>query len=189
MIAVGSVDAGSFQQAVIYNGATGTVISQTTSNGSFFTTAFGINDSGRVAGIGIDPGNAARNVPMVYDIGAGSAIDIGALPGFNGGIPFAIGNGGHVVGASMLNQGSGLPFIWTPGGGMVAIPLPVGTTQGSARGVNTTGWTESSRFVIPKTATTRKPSGRIWTPPVISGGRLFLRDQELIFCFDVKAKE
>ena len=54
---------------------------------------------------------------------------------------------------------------------------------------NTTGWTESSRFVIPKTATTRKPSGRIWTPPVISGGRLFLRDQELIFCFDVKAKE
>ncbi len=54
---------------------------------------------------------------------------------------------------------------------------------------NTTGWTESGRFVIPKSATTRKPKGRIWTPPVISGGRLFLRDQELIFCFDVKAKD
>jgi len=54
---------------------------------------------------------------------------------------------------------------------------------------NTTGWTESGRFVIPKSATTRKPSGRIWTPPVISGGHLFLRDQELIFCFDVKAKD
>jgi hypothetical protein len=29
--------------------------------------------------------------------------------------------------------------------------------------------------------------GRIWTPPVVCGGKLFLRDQELIFCFDVKA--
>ncbi|MBC8114392.1 MAG: polyvinylalcohol dehydrogenase, partial [Candidatus Saccharimonas sp.] len=54
---------------------------------------------------------------------------------------------------------------------------------------NTSGWTESGRFVIPKSATSRKPSGRIWTPPVISGGRLFLRDQELLYCFDVKAKD
>ncbi|MBK8465176.1 MAG: carboxypeptidase regulatory-like domain-containing protein [Chloracidobacterium sp.] len=152
IIAVGSVGSGSFQRGVIYNGATATVISQTTSNGSFFTTAFGINDSNRIAGIGIDPNNAARNVPMVYDIGAGSAIDIGALSGFNGGIAFGIGNGGHVVGSSMLNQGSGLPFIWTQAGGMVAIPLPDGTTQGSARGVNTAGWavgTASSAFAIP----------------------------------------
>ena len=152
MIAVGSAGGGSLQRGVIYNGATGTVISQTTSNGSFFTTAFGINDAGRIAGIGIDPNNAARNVPMVYDIGAGSAIDIGALPGFNSAIAFGIGNGGHVVGASMLNQGSGLPFIWTQANGMVAIPLPIGTTQGSARGVNSTGWavgTASSAFAIP----------------------------------------
>ncbi len=54
---------------------------------------------------------------------------------------------------------------------------------------NTTGWTESGRLVIPKSATSRKPRGKIWTPPVISDGRLFLRDQELIFCFDVKAKD
>jgi outer membrane protein assembly factor BamB len=54
---------------------------------------------------------------------------------------------------------------------------------------STTGWIESGRFVIPKSATSRKPSGRIWTPPVVSGGRLFLRDQELIFCYDVKAKD
>lgn len=152
IIAVGSVGSGSFQRGVIYDGATATVISQTTANGSFFTTAFGINDSNRIAGIGIDPNNAARNVPMVYDIGAGSAIDIGALSGFNGGIAFGIGNGGHVVGSSMLNQGSGLPFIWTQSDGMVAIPLPDGTTQGSARGVNIAGWavgTASSAFAIP----------------------------------------
>jgi outer membrane protein assembly factor BamB len=50
-----------------------------------------------------------------------------------------------------------------------------------------TGWTESGRFRIPQQSTRRKPSGKIWTPPVISGGRLFLRDQELLFCFDVKS--
>ena len=52
-----------------------------------------------------------------------------------------------------------------------------------------TGWTESGRFKIPERATSRKPRGRIWTPPVVSGGRLFLRDQELLFCFDVKSRE
>jgi outer membrane protein assembly factor BamB len=51
------------------------------------------------------------------------------------------------------------------------------------------GWSESGRFRLPELATTRKPSGRIWTPPVVSGGRLFLRDQELLYCFDIKAKE
>ena len=62
--AVGSVNSGSFQRGALYSGGTGIVITQTTSNGSFFTTAFGINDSGRIAGIGIDPNNAARNVPI-----------------------------------------------------------------------------------------------------------------------------
>ncbi|MFN0278167.1 MAG: choice-of-anchor Q domain-containing protein [Pyrinomonadaceae bacterium] len=152
VIAVGSAGGGSLQRGVIYNGANATVISQTTSNGSFFTTAFGINDSNRIAGIGIDPNNAARNVGMVYDIGAGSAIDIGALPGLNGAIAFGIGNGGFVTGSSMLNQGSGLPFRWSLAGGMTAVPLPAGTTQGSGRGVNSAGWvvgTASSAFAIP----------------------------------------
>jgi len=52
----------------------------------------------------------------------------------------------------MLNQGSGTPFIWTQAGGMTAIPLPAGTTQGSARAVNSSGWavgTASSAFAIP----------------------------------------
>lgn len=151
-VAVGSINSGTLQRAAIYSGATATVITQTTSGGSFFTTAFGINDSGRIAGIGIDPSNAARNVGMVYDIGSGSAIEIGALPGLNGAIAFGISNGGHVVGSSMLNQGSGSPFIWTQSGGMTAIPLPIGTTQGSARAVNSSGWavgTASSAFAIP----------------------------------------
>lgn len=151
-VAVGSINSGSLQRAAIYNGGTATVITQTTSGGSFFTTAFGINDSGRIIGTGIDPSNAARNVGMVFEIGSGSAIEVGALPGANGALAFGVGNGGHVVGSSMMNQGSGLPFIWTSGGGIVPIPLPVGTTQGSARAVNTEGravGTASSAFAIP----------------------------------------
>jgi outer membrane protein assembly factor BamB len=53
---------------------------------------------------------------------------------------------------------------------------------------SSTGWKESGRFRIPLQSTRRKPSGKIWTPPVICGGRLFLRNQEFLFCFDVKSK-
>lgn len=49
-------------------------------------------------------------------------------------------------------------------------------------------WKERGRLTIPKQSELRKPSGRIWTPPVVSGGRLFLRDQELLYCFDVAAR-
>ena len=150
--AVGSVNSGSLQRGVVYSGGTATVISQTTANGSFFVTAFGVNDAGRVVGQGIDPTNAARNVGIVYDIGGNTAFEVGALPNANGALAFGIGNGGHVVGSSMQNQGSGLPFIWTLGTGMTAIPLPTGTTQGSARAVNASGWavgTASSAFAIP----------------------------------------
>ena len=51
------------------------------------------------------------------------------------------------------------------------------------------GWKEHGRFKIPQQSKQRKPNGKVWTPPVVSGGKLFLRDQELIFCYDVKAKE
>lgn len=50
------------------------------------------------------------------------------------------------------------------------------------------GWNEKGRFTIPRRSPNRKPSGRAWTPPVVSGGRLFLRDQELLFCYDVSSK-
>src|SRR6059058_4608717 len=120
-VAVGSVDAGSDQRGVIYSGGSATVITQTTANGSFFLTAFGINDSGRVVGQGIDPMNAARNVGIVYDIGQSTAFEVGALPGMNGALAFGVSNNGYVVGSSMLNQGSGLPFIWSDKGGMVDI--------------------------------------------------------------------
>jgi hypothetical protein len=150
--AVGSINAGISQRAAIFTAGGATVVTQTTPGGSFFTTAFGINDAGRIVGSGVDPANAARNVGMVYDIGSPAAFEVGALPGFNGSLPFGISNSGFVTGSSMLNQGSGLPFRWSPSQGMVAVPLPTGTSQGSGRGVNSAGWvvgTASSAFAIP----------------------------------------
>ena len=150
-VAVGSVDAGSNQRGVIYSGGTATIITQTTPGGSFFLTAFGIN-AGRIVGQGIDPLNAARNVGIVYDIGQSAAFEVGALPGFNGALAFGVSNNGYVVGSSMLNQGSSLPFIWSKVNGMVAVPLASGTSQGNARAVNSKGWvvgTDSSAFAIP----------------------------------------
>jgi cell division septation protein DedD len=151
-VAVGSVDGGSLQRGAIYSGGSGTIITQTTPTGCFFVTAFGINDSGRVVGQGIDPNNAARNVGIVYDIGQNMAFEVGALPGLNGALAFGVSNTGYVVGSSMLNQGSGLPFIWSDQGGIVAIPLATGTSEGSARAVNSAGWVvgnDSSAFSIP----------------------------------------
>jgi hypothetical protein len=53
---------------------------------------------------------------------------------------------------------------------------------------STAGLAIAGRFKIPQQSKSRKPGGHIWTPPVVSGGRLFLRDQELLFCYDVKRK-
>ena len=151
-VAVGSVNAGSDQRGVIYNGGSATIITQTTTNGSFFLTAFGINDSGRIVGQGIDPQNAARNVGIVYDIGQSMAFEVGALPGHNGALAFGVSNSGYVVGSSMQNQGSGLPFIWSEANGMIAIPLAPDTSLGQAEGVNSSGWvvgTDGGAFAVP----------------------------------------
>ena len=48
------------------------------------------------------------------------------------------------------------------------------------------GWEEHGRFKLSPQTELRKPKGRIWTHPVVANGKLFLRDQELLFCYDVK---
>ena len=151
-MAVGSVNGGSLEMGVIYSGGSAAIITATTGTGCFIRTAFSVNDAGRVVGFGIDPNNAARNVGFVYDSASGTAFEVGGLPGDNGALAFDVSEAGHVVGTSMLNQGSGMPFIWTDAGGISEIPLPAGTSQGSARGVNSSGWavgTASSAYAIP----------------------------------------
>jgi outer membrane protein assembly factor BamB len=43
-----------------------------------------------------------------------------------------------------------------------------------------------SKFTLPELSTLRKQGGRIWTHPVISNGMLYLRDQELVYCYKIR---
>jgi len=48
------------------------------------------------------------------------------------------------------------------------------------------GWKQLGRFEIPQVSKLRKTSGKIWTHPVVSGARLYLRDQDFLFCYDLR---
>ena len=48
------------------------------------------------------------------------------------------------------------------------------------------GWSEKGRFKLDPQTTIRSTSGAIWTHPVVSNGKLYLRDQNYIYCYDVK---
>jgi outer membrane protein assembly factor BamB len=45
---------------------------------------------------------------------------------------------------------------------------------------------EKGRFPLPQQSELRKPNGKVWTVPVIADGRLFLRDQQYLFCYKIK---
>ncbi|MEM9657845.1 MAG: PQQ-binding-like beta-propeller repeat protein, partial [Planctomycetota bacterium] len=47
-------------------------------------------------------------------------------------------------------------------------------------------WIEKGRFALPETSKLTPPSGRAWSRPVISDGMLYLRDQDLLFCYQVE---
>jgi outer membrane protein assembly factor BamB len=48
------------------------------------------------------------------------------------------------------------------------------------------GWQEKGRFSLPRKTRRREFNNNIWTHPVVANGRLYLRDQELLFCYDVR---
>lgn len=50
-----------------------------------------------------------------------------------------------------------------------------------------TAWKETGRFTLDPQTKIRSSSGAVWTHPVIANGKLYLRDQDLIYCYDVKA--
>ncbi len=51
--------------------------------------------------------------------------------------------------------------------------------------VSEEGWTLHGKFQMDPPSDHRK-SGRVWTHPVIADGKLYLRDQEYLFCYDVR---
>lgn len=81
------------------------------------------------------------------------------------------------LGKGSIACADGYLYCYTEGDGTVAL----------AR-ATPDGYTESGRFVIPEKTQLPRGSGQIWAHPVVAQGRLFLRDQELLFCYDVAAK-
>ncbi|MDA9764883.1 MAG: PQQ-like beta-propeller repeat protein [Opitutales bacterium] len=47
------------------------------------------------------------------------------------------------------------------------------------------GWKELGQITLSPQSELRSAKGRVWTHPVIANGKLYLRDQELFYCFDV----
>jgi outer membrane protein assembly factor BamB len=39
---------------------------------------------------------------------------------------------------------------------------------------------------LPQVSKLRKSNTKFWTPPIVAAGKLFLRDQELLFCYELK---
>lgn len=83
----------------------------------------------------------------------------------------------RTIGKGSLTSADGMLYLFTEGNGTVALVE-----------ANTEKCKEISRFRLPRQTTQRKPAGAIWTHPVVATGRLYLRDQELLFCYDIKAK-
>ncbi len=47
------------------------------------------------------------------------------------------------------------------------------------------GFELKGQFQLSPLSKKRKPQGKIWVHPTIAGGKLYLRDQEIIYCYDI----
>lgn len=48
------------------------------------------------------------------------------------------------------------------------------------------GWEEHGRFTLTPQTQQRATKGKVWTHPVVANGKLYLRDQEIVICYDIK---
>jgi len=81
----------------------------------------------------------------------------------------------RALGRGSVTCADGRLYCCAEKGGIVALVEP-----------NTEGWKEAGRLKLPQESRNRLPSGALWTHPVIANGRLYIRDQELVFCYAVK---
>jgi outer membrane protein assembly factor BamB len=78
------------------------------------------------------------------------------------------------VGKGSLTYADGRLYCYTEGDGTVCLI-----------DASPDGWKERGRFKIPQQSKLNR-QGKIWTHPVVANGRLYLRDQDLLFCYDIK---
>jgi outer membrane protein assembly factor BamB len=51
--------------------------------------------------------------------------------------------------------------------------------------VSPDGYKQKGQFTLDPQSPNRNPKGKVWTHPLVIGGKLYLRDQEYIVCYDV----
>tara|TARA_R110000850_G_scaffold9033_28_gene33397 strand:+ start:4648 stop:6006 length:1359 start_codon:yes stop_codon:yes gene_type:complete len=76
--------------------------------------------------------------------------------------------------------------VHVAGGNMYALNEDDGTLTLAA--AKPDGFEMKGRFELDPQSPNRNPKGKIWTHPLVIGGKLFLRDQEYIVCYDVSGK-
>lgn len=54
--------------------------------------------------------------------------------------------------------------------------------------VNPKEYKQKGQFKLDPQSPNRNPKGKVWTHPLVLGGKLYLRDQEFLVCYDVSAK-
>jgi outer membrane protein assembly factor BamB len=54
---------------------------------------------------------------------------------------------------------------------------------------NRTGWVSKGQVQLPKQTALPRDKGAIWAHPVIAGGKLIIRDQDLIFAYNIAKKK
>jgi outer membrane protein assembly factor BamB len=84
-------------------------------------------------------------------------------------------SGREGVGGGSLIAADGMLYVVSADDGTVAL-LEASPKEYSEKGT----------FKLPEESKLRKVSTKVWTHPVVANGRLYLRDQELIFCYEVK---
>ena len=81
----------------------------------------------------------------------------------------------HELGKGALTFADGMLFLISESSGEVVLIE-----------ASTEGWKEHGRFTLAPQTKRRKPRGRIWVHPVIANGHMYLRDQDLLYCYDIK---
>jgi outer membrane protein assembly factor BamB len=80
------------------------------------------------------------------------------------------------LGKGSVTYADGHLYCFTEDDGIVAL------IEASPR-----GYKEKGRFPLPQQTKQRPQAGKMWSHPVVANGKLYLRDQELLFCYDVRA--
>ena len=119
---------------------------------------------------------------VMKNLPGGVVLFDGHVYGYSGSIGWVCQNwetGDEVWSSKALDKGTltiadGLMYCLTEDKGIVAL------AEASPK-----GWKEISRFTLAPQSERRALKAKVWTPPVIAHGRLYLRDQENLWCFDL----